>query len=134
MAMLTDVANKATDPKFFRDLANELRCLHHSDWTEWEWEWLSQMARKSDKYKHSDAERAKLAQIYSFSRLKSSYEGRAVTELVRVCYTYRADLDEDDEAFIIGLYKRQPKSIRIRQMWRLVRLSRFCGLDLPRAA
>jgi hypothetical protein len=72
MAMIADIANKAKDPRFFRDLAAELQRLEYNDWTEWEWEWLGQMARKLDSYEHSEIERAKLAQIYSYSRLLST--------------------------------------------------------------
>jgi hypothetical protein len=134
MVMMTEVAERARDPLFFRDLSKELFLLKHNDWTDWELEWLGQMARKSDKYKHSDAERAKLAQIYSFSRLKSSYEGHTVMEMVRVGHNYLADLSENDEEFIVGLFEREPKSIRIREMWRVIRLARFCRMYLPHAA
>jgi hypothetical protein len=122
MAMMFDIANKAKDPRFFRDLAAELQRLEYNDWTEWEWEWLGQMARKPDSYEHSETERAKLAQIYSYSQLFSGHDGRTVTDMVCACYRYHADLAEEDCDFIVALYERRARSVRKRELRRLVHL------------
>jgi hypothetical protein len=133
MAMMIDIANKAKNAKFFRELAAELQHLECSDWTEWEWDWLGQMARNSDSYEHSETERAKLAQIYSYSRLLSGHDGRSVTEMVRACHRYHLDLAEEDSDFIVELYQRQAQSVRKRQLRRLVRLYAECGEQIAAA-
>src|SRR5882724_10328862 len=122
MAMMFDIANKAKDRRFFRDLAAELQRLKYNDWTEWEWEWLGQMAKKPDSYEHSETERAKLAQIYSYSQLFSGHDRRTVADMVRACHQYHADLAEEDCDFIVALYERQARSVRKRELRRLVRL------------
>jgi hypothetical protein len=127
MAMMIDVANKAKNSKFFRKLAAELQQLECNDWTEWEWEWLGQMASKSDSYEHSETERAKLAQIYSYSRLRSGHDGCSVIDMVRACYRYHLDFTEEDSDFIIDLHKRGARSVRTRELRRLVRLYGECG-------
>jgi hypothetical protein len=122
MAMMIDVANKAKNARFFRELAAYLQHLKYNDWTEWEWEWLGQMARKPDSYEHSDTERAKLAQIYSYSRLRSGHDGCSVIDMVRACHRYHLDFTEEDSDFIVELHTRGARSIRQRQLRRLVRL------------
>jgi hypothetical protein len=127
MAMLMDVANKAKAPKFFRELAAELYALKYSDWTEWEWDWLDQMAKKPESYIHSETERAKLAQIYSYSRLFSEHDARSVIDMVKICFRYHADFTEEDGDFIVELYEREACSVRKRQLRRLVRLCAESG-------
>jgi hypothetical protein len=122
MAMLFDVANKAKNSGFFRQLAAQLKQLKNNDWTEWEWEWLGEMAKRSDSYVHSEKERDKLAQIYSYSQLFSGYDGRTVVDMVRVCHRYYLDFAEEDSEFIVELYERQARTVRKRQLRRLVRL------------
>jgi hypothetical protein len=122
MAMMIGVAAKAKDPIFFRELSAELQNLEYNDWTEWEWEWLGAMARKSDSYKYSDVERAKLAQIYSYSELFSGFDGRAVIDMVCACHRYHSDFAEEDSDFVLALQKRQAHSVRKRELRRLVGL------------
>jgi hypothetical protein len=71
MAMFSNVADKAIDSKFFRRLASWLHRLPRSDWTDWEWHWLREMASKSDFYAFSETERKKLSQIYYYTRLRA---------------------------------------------------------------
>ena len=125
--MRTDIADKAKDGNFFREFALELRGLPRNDWTEWEWYWLGEMSRKGDDYKFSETERAKLAQIYSFSRICYDHDGVAVGEMIRVCHRYHSDLGEEDEDFIVELHKLQVTSVRIRQLRRLVGLYEVAG-------
>lgn len=125
--MRTDIADKAKDGNFFRKFAIELRDLPRNDWTEWEWYWLGEMSRKGDEYKFSETERAKLAQIYSFSRSCTDHDGASVVEMVRVCHRYHSDFSEEDEDFIVELHKSQAASVRIRQLRRLVSLYELAG-------
>jgi hypothetical protein len=125
--MLSDVAKRAKDGNFFRQFASELQQLPQNDWTEWEWYWLGEMARKRDGYSFSETEREKLAQVYSYSRLCSEHDDVPVTEMIRVCYRYHADFGEEDSDFIIDLYKSQAASVRVRQLRRLIRLYEDAG-------
>jgi len=125
--MRTDIFERSKDGNFFRKFALELRDLPSSDWTEWEWYWLGEMARKRDDYKFSETERAKLTQIYSFSRLCSDHDGVTVAEMIRVCHRYYCDFGEEDADFIVALHDSQPSSVRIRELRRLVGLYEVAG-------
>jgi hypothetical protein len=85
------------------------------------------MSRKRDDYKFSETERAKLAQIYSYSRPCIDHDGIAVAEMIRVCHRYHSDFGEEDEDFIVELHKSQVTSVRIRQLRRLVGLYEVAG-------
>jgi hypothetical protein len=122
MAMLFQVAQRAKDLRFFRDLAARLQQLPNHDWTEWEWEWLGAMAGKPDSYDPSEKEREKLAQIYSYSELLSGWDGLAVESMVNACHRYRLDFPEEDSDFIVELYGRKARTVRKRQLRRLVNL------------
>jgi hypothetical protein len=125
--MLPNVGEKAKNGKVFRQLADELQQLPRNDWTEWEWDWLGEMARKGADYRFSEREREKLAQIYSYSRLCSEHDGLTVNDMIRVCYRYHADYGEDDSNFISDLYKSQVTFVCIRQLRRLIRLYEDAG-------
>lgn len=127
MPIISDVAKKAKDGKFFRDFARELQNLPQNDWTDWEWNWLGQESRRPDSYSFSEPEREKLAQIYSYSRLCSDHDGVTVTEMIRICHRYHCDFGEDDSEFINDLYKSQVTSVRIRQLRRLISLYEVAG-------
>ena len=132
--MLADIAEKAKDGKFFREFASELQQLPRNDWTEWEWYWLGAMSQKRDSYAFSETERAKLAQIYSYSRFCSEHDGVSVAEMIRVCHRYHSDLGEEDADFIIELLKSQVTSVRIRQLRRLIGLYDVAGESISEMA
>jgi hypothetical protein len=127
MILASDVAEKAKDPTFFRELASQLQQLQDSDWTEWEWEWLGAMARKPCTYAYSEKERQKLAQIHSYAELFSGCDGLSVEAMVGACHRYHADFPEEDSDFVVGLYRRKARTVRKRQLRRLVSLCAESG-------
>ncbi|MBR0838237.1 hypothetical protein JQ612_33990 [Bradyrhizobium manausense] len=127
MGMISNVAEKAKDIAFFRELAARLQQLPDNDWTEWEWEWLGVMARKSDAYAPSDRERLKLAEIYSYSESFAGYDGLSVATMVCICYRYHLDFPEEDSDFVVDLHCRQARTVRKRQLRRLVKLCAESG-------
>ena len=133
MAALFDVARKSKDFRFFRELAARLLDLEHSDWTEWEWDWLAAMASKPDSYEPSEREREKLAQIYSYSELCSGHDGLSVEQMVRNCHRYHLDFAEEDSDLVVELYQRNAEAVRKRQMRRLIRLYSEIGQAMAMA-
>jgi hypothetical protein len=127
MWMLSNVAEKAKDFVFFRELAARLQQLPDSDWTEWEWEWLGEMARKPSPYEPSEKERLKLAQINSYAQCFSGYDDLTVEAMVNACHCYHLDFPEDDSDFIADLHRRHARTVRKRQLGRLVRLCAESG-------
>lgn len=133
MGALFDVARKAKDFKFFRELAAQLLDLEHSDWTEWEWEWLAAMVSKPASYEASDKEREKLAQIYFYSESCSGHDGVTVEQMVKSCHRYHLDFSEEDSDFIVELHQRNARTARKRQLRRLVRLYSEMGQTIAMA-
>jgi hypothetical protein len=134
MPFVSNIAKQAKNGKFFRELARELLELPNSDWTEWEWSWLGQEARRPESYSFSEPEREKLAQIYSYSRLCSDHDGVTIAEMIRVCHRYHSDFAEEDTDFIIELHKSEATSVRIRQLRRLVGLYEIAGETISEVA
>lgn len=122
MEMFFNVAENAKDIVFFREFAARLQQLPDNDWTDWEWEWLGEMARKPDTYVPSEKERQKLAQTASYAEPFSGYDDLSVTTMVSVCHCYHLDFREEDSDFIVDLHHRQATTVRKRQLRRLVRL------------
>jgi hypothetical protein len=112
---------------FFRELAARLQQLPDNDWTEWEWEWLGEMARKPDTYIPSEKERQKLAQIHSYADPSSGYDGLSVVTMVNMCHRYHLDFSEEDSDFVVDLHRRQALTLRKRQLRRLVKLCAESG-------
>jgi hypothetical protein len=134
MEFIFNVAEKAKDFTFFRELAARLQQLPDSDWTEWEWGWLGEMARKTASYEPSERERQKLAQINSYAELFSNYDGLSVEAMVKTCHRYHLDFPEDDSEFIVELHRRQASTVRKRQLRRLVRLCAESGESVTMAS
>jgi hypothetical protein len=133
MAAPFDVARNAKNFRFFRELAAELLNLEQSDWTEWEWDWLSAMASKPESYEASDREREKLAQLNSYSEACSGHDGLTVEQMVKGCHRYHLDFAEADSDFIVELYQRDARIVRKRQLRRLVRLYPENGQTIAKA-
>lgn len=134
MLFASNIAKQAKDGKFFRELARELQELPNSDWTEWEWNWLGQEARRPESYSFSETEREKLAQIYSYVRLCSDHDGVTVAEMIRMCHRYHSDFAEEDSDFITELHNSKATSVRIRQLRRIVRLYEIAGETIAEVA
>jgi hypothetical protein len=131
--MISNVAEKAKDTRFFRELAAQLQQLSDNDWTDWEWEWLGEMARKPDTYAPSEKERLKLAQIHSYAEAFSGYDGLSVVAMVRMCHRYHLDFPEEDSDFVVDLHRRQARTVRKRQLRRLVKLCAESGENIASA-
>jgi hypothetical protein len=133
MEMISNVAEKAKDTRFFRELAAQLQQLSDNDWTDWEWEWLGEMARKRDTYVPSEKERLKLAQIHSYAETFSGYDGLSVVTMVRMCHRYHLDFPEEDSDFVVDLHRRQARTVRKRRLRRLVKLCAESGENIASA-
>jgi hypothetical protein len=130
MGTASNVAETAKDLTFFRELAAQLRQLPDNDWTDWEWEWLGEMARKPNTYVPSEKEHQKLAQIQSYTEPFSGYDGLSVLTMVNMCHRYSLDFPEEDSDFVVDLHRRQVRTLRKRQLRRLVKLCAEIGENI----
>jgi hypothetical protein len=119
----------------FRATAVSLMCISHTDWTEWEEEWLEDEVRRLDDYIYTDTERRILNQLITYSKTFTHYAEYTIQELLKICYPHRADFDEDDEKFLEKLHRWGATDLKLRQVRRLARLCRcFERLELDQAA
>ena len=88
------------------------------------------MARKSDTYAPSEKERQKLAQIHSYAEPFSGYDGLSVVTMVNMCHRYHLDFPDEDSNFVVDLHRRQARTIRKRQLRRLVKLCAESGENI----
>jgi hypothetical protein len=134
MGTVSNVAEKAKDLTFFRELAARLQQLPDNDWTDWEWEWLGEMARRPDAYAPSEKERQKLAQVYSYAEPFSGYDGLSVVTMINMCHRNHLDFPEEDSDFVVDLYRREARTVRKRQLRRLVKLYAESGENIAAAS
>jgi hypothetical protein len=133
MTIYVDVAVKSKKRAVFRAIAQELLDLEHSDWNDWEWNWLHSMLRYPKTHKYTEAERLKLDQLSWLSEPFTGHDGLTVEQMIATCYRYHLDFGEDDSDFIVKLHNWNAKSLRRRQLWQLVRLCRQSGEELKAA-
>jgi hypothetical protein len=109
-------------------LINEPR----TDWSDWEYDWLQSEARRPEDYVYTERERTILNRLIARARVFTHYSEHSVQEMVQIAYRYRADLDEDNEAFVEQVHKSRANWLRVREINRLagiVRLSYALSYD-----
>jgi hypothetical protein len=112
----------------YHALAVSLLCMRHSDWWEREWEetFLLDQVQRPDDYIYSDAQQTKLKQLKHFSRSFTEYAGYSVRELLRVAYSRRHDLyDDEDQEWVETLFGWGATDLKMRQISRLANICRM---------
>src|ERR1700722_3110488 len=112
----------------YHALAVSLLRVRHSDWWEREWEetFLLDQVQRPDDYIYSDAQQAKLKQLKHFSRSFTEYAGHSVRELLRVAYSWRHDLEDDeDQEWVETLFGWAATELKMRQISRLANICRM---------
>jgi hypothetical protein len=103
----------------------------HTDWDEFDHNWLFQEARRPDDYVYTDRERVILNRLIARATVFTHYSERSVQELIGMAYEYRKDLNEDGEAFIEKLHRWRATKLRVRQIDWLASVVRL-SYPLPR--
>jgi hypothetical protein len=102
-------------------LINEPR----TDWSDWEYDWLQSEARRPEDYVYTERERTILNRLIARARVFTHYSEHSVQEMVQIAYRYRADLDEDSEAFVQEVHKSGATWLRVREINRLAGIVRL---------
>jgi hypothetical protein len=117
MAKLTRAQKrKLAEAQKFRATVNSLRCIAHSDWNDWEWDWLESEARRAPDYIYSENERGVLAQLIFDSATFIQYADYTVPELIAIAHPHRAELDEDGQGFVEKLHVWDAADLKRRQI------------------
>lgn len=116
------------EPKAARALAQALLANERSTWTDWELDFLEDMAARANTEAHSTRQLEKLLELRDASRHHSRVDGLSVRSLIDECWLGRIDLAEDDEAFISSLKAESPDALKLRPLKRLLYCSRQLGI------
>jgi hypothetical protein len=103
----------------------------HTDWNEFDDNWLFGESRRPDDYIYTDRERVILNRLIARATVFTHYSEHSVQELVEIAYRYRKDLDEDGEVFIEKFHRWRATKLRVRQISRLAAIVRL-SYALPR--
>lgn len=124
----------AENPAAIRALARHLLLIEPppgspTAWTDWELDFLDDMAQRSSAEPLSERQREKLWQLKSNAERHGTIDGFNVADLIARAWEARLDLDdEDDERFIDDLHASGTRTVTGGQRWRLLRICRDLGV------
>jgi hypothetical protein len=125
MAPWTEIDRIRKEPKAFRALAKGLRAQFSDDLSDWEKDFLEDVAGRVAKEEFTTRQSEKLLQIRDdYTSVSQLPGGFSVTIILKECKEARLDLSEDDEQWILQSYKRSPTTIRRKNAGRLMRCAR----------
>jgi hypothetical protein len=114
---------KAEADKFRETLVSLLR-VQHPNWTDWEWDWLHDEARRSPDYIYTETEEGILDKPIAYSKSFTEYAGYTVPELIAIAYRYRFDLNEAGQEFVEKLRAWRAIELKRRQIQQLAGICR----------
>jgi hypothetical protein len=128
MASHIEMQRLAADPAAVQGLARHLLALPDARWTDWELDFLDHMATRREAEPLTIRQSEVLVELRDNAKSYTSVGGIAVRSLLHGCWIGRADLDEDDEAFVVALHDAGAVSLKRRALLRLMRCARQLGL------
>ena len=133
MASYTQMSRTAADAAAVQNMAIFLLTVSDAGWSDWEIDFLEHMRVHQGPEPISMRQREVLFELNDKARNHWDYRGFSVRHLVRQCWMARADLDEDNEAFIAKLNDARATGIKRSVLYRLVRCARTLGVIEPHA-
>ncbi len=124
MASHTQMSRTAADPAAVQSMATFLLTVSDADWSDWEVDFLEHMREHEGPAPISMRQREVLFELNDKARNYKDYRGLPVHHLISQCWLARADLDEDNEAFISRLQDARPTGLKRPALYRLVRCAR----------
>lgn len=123
MASWKEIERFRRDVGAAKRLAAKLLAFH-SDFTEWERDFLEKISQIDADYGLTTRQTEKLLQIRDDSELITEYRGFSIRLLIKQIYEARLDLEEGDETWIVHIRENYDSSIRRRHVSRLMRYAR----------
>ncbi len=128
MASHRAMKSLAEDGAGVRALARSLLLMAH-DWTDWEAEFLDDMAIRDTPEPLSMRQREILSELKAAAERHAKINGFSVPSLIASTWAERLALDDDDDiAFIEALRASGARTVTGRQKGRLLRLARLVGI------
>lgn len=136
MSSWSEIERIRKDADVFRGIARSLLVASSEALTDWEIDFLENLAGKDDGEELSSRQAEILVQIRDNNQWVETHKGWQIRILLRQCYEARLDLIEDDEEWIAAVYLISDRSVRRRQIGRLFRCARSLHIieDDPLAA
>ena len=120
MASYIDMQKLAQSPGAVTMLADYLLKLETVAWSDWEIDFLENMAGRTSTDPISTRQREVLAELKaSATSHTTTRDGQSIRSLILKCWEARLDLDEEDEQFVVSLYDSKMTSLKPRQLGRL---------------
>lgn len=124
MARLTKAQRKLAEAQKFRATTKTLLYDRLNDWNDWEFDWLTDEARRPPEYIYSDKEHAVLDRLQYYSRPFTQYAGYTVPELTAIAYASRFDFDDHEQEFVEKIHRWGATTLKRRQIRCLAGLCR----------
>jgi hypothetical protein len=115
------------DPERVRRLAQFLVALKEIEWTDWELDFLQDMAARVSDEDLTTRQAEKLVELRDASVWHEQVDGFSLRLLIKSCNDMRHLLREHDEQFVIRLKNEGAVKLRRRDAARLMRCSRITG-------
>jgi hypothetical protein len=107
-----------------RDLAQRLLKIYPGELTEWELDFLQSITSYTELFEFTTRQAEKLLEIRDDTQSVTQYRGFSIARMIRQCYEARLDLSEADEQWIAELHQRDSRSVRRKQLKRLLDCAR----------
>ena len=115
------------DPERARRLAQFLLALQDIEWTDWELDFLQNMALRGSDNDITTRQAEKLVELKDASVWHEKVEGFSLRLLIKSCNDMRHLLGENDEKFVVRLKNEGAVKLRRRDAARLIRCARILG-------
>jgi hypothetical protein len=126
VARLTKAQIAQAEADKFRATVVSLLNIRHPDWSDWEWRWLNDEARRKSDYRYTENEQAVLDRLLVYAKSFAEYAGYSVQELIAIAYPYRYDLNEEEQEFVEQLRAWGATELKRRQIQALAAICRRC--------
>lgn len=126
MSNFKQINELTKNPGQARTIAQYLSTIPESEWTDWEIDFLEDMARRKDELSTRQAE--KLIELRDNALRYAKVSGFVLRSLVGRCWVARQDIDDDDDVeFIERLHSRGETALRKPEALRLKRCAIAIG-------
>lgn len=115
------------DPERARRLAQFLLALKDIEWTDWELDFLQDMAAREPDEDLTTRQSEKLVELRDASVWHEKVDGFSLRLLIKNCNDMRHLLSEHDEEFVMRLKNEGAVKLRRRDAARLIRCARTTG-------
>lgn len=128
MTPWAEISRLKQDPVAAKSLADRLLRFNAYALNPWETKFLEDAQTWAEGGDLSTRRVEKLVQIRDDVEWVAKCRGFSVRSLIRGCYEARADLDEEDEAWIVELRAADADRVRRRELSQLMRYARALGI------